>query len=76
MNTPTDGLETFDISRGSGAVVSIVVVRLAFADLLRDSPRDGRDDSLEVELEDLGIDVDGIGVKQNGIIERRKDGRG
>ena len=68
-----DRLQRLDVPRGCRAVVAIIIL-LAVAQARRRFPRDGGDDGVDVEVEDLCRHVDGIRVEQARVVERGQDG--
>ena len=68
--TPAYRFKRSDVPGRATSIVSIV--RLATESVVC-TPRDSRDDSIDVKILDLGRDVDVVGVEQAGIVEWRKD---
>jgi len=71
MNPPTNRLETLDIPGPRTAIIAIVVL---LAKLLGDNLGDGGHDRVDVEVQDGGVDVDGVRVEERRVVEGWEDG--
>lgn len=72
MNPPTDRLQTLDIPSPRTAIVAVIVL---LSQLLGHNLGDGGHDRVDVEGQNRGVDVNGVGIEKRRVVKRWEDGR-
>lgn len=71
MDASGEGLQTVDIAGCGGAVVFLALAAVGASSLQTGF----REEGVDVVVFDLGVDVDGVGVEDGGVVEGLQDGR-